>query len=84
MPKLPTAKDRTRTATSEKGAARRRKLKVKGVTVWAAFNPETGECMLPTVRGSKYGAAGERDRFYQECPIYQCWLSPNFLDDPMD
>lgn len=50
----------------------------KGVTVWAAFNPETGECMLPTVRGWKEGAIYERDRLYPGCPIHDCWLSPNF------
>ena len=56
-------------------------VKTNGVTVWAAFNPKTGECMLPTVRGWKKGAIGERDKFYEGCPIYQCWLSPLFIDN---
>lgn len=51
-------------------------MKAKGVTVWAAFNRETGECMLPTVCGWKEGAIAERDRFYQGCPIFECRLVP--------
>ncbi len=48
----------------------------KGCTVYAAFNPETGECMTPTVAASKEITRAERDRFYKGCPIHECQLSP--------
>lgn len=57
------------------------KLKTSSMICWAAFNPETGECMAPTIRSWQKGAVEERDHFYPGCPIFQCNLVPLFPDD---
>ena len=71
------------TQPAQKGKRRKPKFRVEPqpVIVWAAFNPDTGQCMLPTVRSWAGGAIEERNRYYSGCPIFQCWLMPLFRDD---
>lgn len=50
--------------------------KPKPMKAFAAFNPDTGECMAPTIRASLGAVIHETDRFYLGCPIYECELAP--------
>ena len=54
-----------------------RQKKARAQLIWAAFNPETGYVMAPTMAADYVICKNERDRFYEGCPIYQCRLIPN-------
>jgi len=50
--------------------------KLKPMKAYAAFDPDTGECMAPTIRSFLSGAIHETDKFYRGCPIYECQIIP--------
>lgn len=50
--------------------------KPKRMKAFAAYNPETMECMAPTISTNYRVTANERDKYYQGCDIFECVVVP--------
>ena len=44
--------------------------------IYAAFSPDTGYVMAPTMSCALDLTQKERDQFFRGCPIYKCFLQP--------